>query len=227
MNQGNDGGGIASTCPNPVVVTNSIIWGNTATWNGPEIFDSLGTVDVTYCCVNGGWTGTGNIPDNPLFVDAAADDFHLPEDSPCRDTGDSLAAGIQSNDFEGDPRVWDSAVDMGCDEFHYHLYHRGTVVPGGAIQVVVIGTPGQPVILALGHGIQNPPLNTPYGDLYLTLPVATTFSLGVIGTSGVLAVPGTIPGSWTSGYEAPTQALVGPFGNPSSVLTNLMVLEVE
>ncbi len=226
-NQGNDGGGIANNCTTPVVVCNSIIWDNTATWNGPEIFDGLGTIDVSYSCVKGGWTGTGNITDDPAFVDRGADDFHLRHDSPCRDMGDSAAAGIQPVDFEGDERIFESGVDMGCDEFHHHLYHRGTVTPGGTIDVVVIGTPGQAVLLAMGNGIRPQPVNTTYGLLYLTLPVASMFQLGTIGTSGAVEVPGNIPPSWSPGDEVPFQTLVGPLGNPASLLTNLMVLVVE
>jgi len=49
-------------------VKNCILWDNSAAF-GPQIFiggsDSL---HVTYCDVEGGWWGTGNINQNPLFV---------------------------------------------------------------------------------------------------------------------------------------------------------------
>ncbi len=37
----------------------------------------------------------------------------------------------------------------------------------------------------------------------------------------------TIPSYWQSGENRPFQALIGPLGNPNSLLTNLMVLAVE
>jgi hypothetical protein len=42
----------------------------------------------------------------------------------------------------------------------------------------------------------------------------------------VLVFPGKVPISWQTGQQKPLQALVGP-KVPGSVLTNLMVLEVE
>ena len=44
-------------------IMNCILWGNTAPSN-PQI---AGTVNVTYSDVEGGWTGTGNINEHPLF----------------------------------------------------------------------------------------------------------------------------------------------------------------
>ena len=56
-------------------VTNCIIWGNTDGDSGTnppadQIYTNGSTCNVTYSCVQGGWTGTGNINSNPLFVDA-------------------------------------------------------------------------------------------------------------------------------------------------------------
>jgi len=58
---------------------------------------------VTYCCIEGGWSGNGNIDIQPHFADPENDDFHLqstvgryqngewvtdPVQSPCIDSGD-------------------------------------------------------------------------------------------------------------------------------------------
>jgi hypothetical protein len=53
------------------------------------------------------------------------------------------------------------------------------------------------------------------------------FKIGTIPSHGVLLYPATIPTFWNPGEQYPVQALVGPLGNPNSVLTNLMVLTVE
>ncbi len=206
-------------------ITNTIVWDNAAP-EGPGIYVENGDTTITYCDIQGGWTGTGNIDADPLFADALVGDFHLTYDSPCRNAGDS-AAVTESEDFEGDPRIHDGAVDMGADEYHLHLYAIGDVVPGGPIVVKVIGTPGvTPVTLALGAGIQDPPQSTNYGLLYIAPPF-NRFPLGTIPANGVIVVSTSVPGNWQSGETYPFQALAGPQSNPSSELTNLMILVAE
>jgi hypothetical protein len=107
------------------------------------------------------------------------------------------------------------------------LYTRGAVVPGQTIEVRVTGTPGvAPVTLALGAGIQDPPMPTTYGDLYITLPPAALFFLGPMTPDGIVIQPAIVPTVWQPGDEHPFQALVGPpvWG---SLLTNLMIMKVE
>jgi hypothetical protein len=60
---------------------NNIIWGNTP---GAQI--AGGSAIVTYCDVQGGFTGAGNINSDPLFTDSS---FVLTANSPCVDKGDS------------------------------------------------------------------------------------------------------------------------------------------
>jgi len=45
-------------------------------------------VQATYCDIQGGWHGTGNIDADPLFVDPTLGDYHLQWPSPCIDAGD-------------------------------------------------------------------------------------------------------------------------------------------
>jgi hypothetical protein len=82
-----------------IMVTNSILWQDSAWWTDTEIYIDGGAVTVTYSDVRGGWPGGGNIDVDPLFRGAEAGDFHLmagycgdPYDSPCIDAGhpDSL-----------------------------------------------------------------------------------------------------------------------------------------
>ncbi|MFH0944580.1 MAG: choice-of-anchor Q domain-containing protein [Planctomycetota bacterium] len=118
----NSGGGLYSLDPN-TLVTNCILWGNTAL-NGPQIWS---TPTVTWCDVEGGFTGLGNLALDPLFVNAPAGDFHLTRRSPCIEAGDSLAPFLPDFDLDGNPRVllgWlpcprthTATVDMGAHEF--------------------------------------------------------------------------------------------------------------
>jgi len=73
--------------------------------------------DLTYCNIEGGWPGEGNIDADPLFANAALGDYHLLAASPCRNAGPPNASLAPPTDFEGDPRVLEGRVDMGIDEF--------------------------------------------------------------------------------------------------------------
>jgi len=59
-----------------------------------------------------------NIFEDPLFVDAQADDYHLQGDSPCVDSGDpDFAPPQDAVDIDGDPRLYAARVDVGADEY--------------------------------------------------------------------------------------------------------------
>jgi hypothetical protein len=114
-------------------ITNSIIWGNSS-----QIFNNSGQFTVTYSLVEGGYSGTGNIDADPLFVtpiaytDAptTAGDYHIQAGSPAMNAGSNVALPADiydidgdSNtgetlpiDFDGDARVLNGVVDIGADE---------------------------------------------------------------------------------------------------------------
>jgi hypothetical protein len=105
------GGGIFNDNSSPIL-TNCILWGDT-----PEEING-GTSVITYCDVQDGWPGEGNINANPLFVDAANADYHLQAGSPCVDTGDNSVIGQSLVvDLEQNPRIENGIVDMGAYEF--------------------------------------------------------------------------------------------------------------
>jgi parallel beta-helix repeat protein len=87
------GGGILFSDTSPTT-KNTILWANSAPY-GPEIYSYHGWTEISYCDIQGGWEGEGNIDIEPLFRDAENGDFHLmstecgdPDDSPCIDAGD-------------------------------------------------------------------------------------------------------------------------------------------
>ena len=66
------GNGLFVEGKSTVTVRNSIFWGNELeVWS-----DDTSTVEITYSNIAGGFVGTGNISEDPLFADAAAGDFH-------------------------------------------------------------------------------------------------------------------------------------------------------
>ena len=108
-------------------VTNCILWGDSAP-SGPEIFNINSTPSVTYSDIAGGYTGTGNIDEDPVFIDSngldgiggTADDeddnVHLRGYSPCINAGDPGGDYSGQVDVDNQPRVAYGRVDMGADE---------------------------------------------------------------------------------------------------------------
>jgi len=87
-----DGGAIYIYDMNPYIF-NSILWNNES-GTGNEI---SGDCEVRFSCVDGGYPGVGNIPEDPEFIDPDNDIYLLDDESPCIDAGDPE---VQYNDLE-------------------------------------------------------------------------------------------------------------------------------
>jgi hypothetical protein len=81
-------------------VQNSIFWDNVAVRGGDQIYGASAT--VTYSDVEGGWTGTGNINDDPEFVNPGSDDFAIDGCSPCKDAGSNSLLPTDAGDLDWD-----------------------------------------------------------------------------------------------------------------------------
>jgi hypothetical protein len=132
------GGGIDCHPNKRPEIINTILWANTATTEGDQIY---GAHVVRYCCVQDGWPGEGNIDLDPMFFDAENGDFHLTYFSPCVDAGNNAdVPAWLLKDYEGQPRIlnrdgylkylngaaYKGIVDIGADEF---LLRRGYQPP--------------------------------------------------------------------------------------------------
>ncbi len=238
-NTAQSGGGIGCIDCTPTI-TNTILWNNSAPTGkeiaiGNPILPSVMTIG--FSDVEGGQTSVfvdsgsllnwnaGMIDSDPLFVDH--DDFHLTWNSPCRDSGDDTTAYLPDIDFEGDPRNALAAVDMGADEYYYHLYYRGTPIPGQVITVRIVGYQGLPIELYEGSGLQDPPQSTDHGYIFIELPPFNNWSLSKIPANGVRSFPVTIPLTWSAGEEHHFQALIGRWGWNLTRLSNLMTIRVQ
>jgi hypothetical protein len=112
------------------MLTNCILWGNTPAQLDDDPGLPGGVAVISYCDVQGGWAGTGNIDVDPLFVQPGTDDVRLAVGSPCVDAGDNDSLPTDDLDLDGDgnttepipfdlggnARVQGGTVDMGAWE---------------------------------------------------------------------------------------------------------------
>ena len=137
------GGGIYIQESSPVEMKNAILWGDAASWNGPEIhLEGATTLTLTYCDVEGGaaavsmspeaslsW-GDGMIEEDPLFVNPGMGDFHLAQD-PCQPgiVNPAVDGGDPSvNPLLGTTRT-DGITDEGTADMGYHYTLAYFLVP--------------------------------------------------------------------------------------------------
>ena len=107
--------GIYYSAGAPDTFHHNCVWGNDA-YNYSGIPDPTGT--------------DGNISTDPLMIAC-----HLLPGSPCIDAGDNGAVGSDWTDFDGEPRIGGSQVDIGADEFY------APIVQGWITFSDYVGTP--------------------------------------------------------------------------------------
>lgn len=140
---------------------NESVWGpsitpveNCVLWDLPA--PPLPYAYLSYCDIEGGWPGTGNLDADPLFKDAAAGDYRLSGGSPCIDAGDP--SGVP--DADGTP------PDIGAIPFSpfedlghalagsagvAQLAGEGTTIAGDPLTVTLSNAaPGTPSTWVLG-----------------------------------------------------------------------------
>ncbi|MFQ5592147.1 MAG: right-handed parallel beta-helix repeat-containing protein, partial [Phycisphaerae bacterium] len=126
-----NGGGIYLASPDALVLTNSVLWGN-SDGGGMDESAQINLVGrpvvATYNCIQG-WTGqhpgVGNFGDDPMFTDADGgdnlpgtgdDDLRLLLGSPCINSGDPSFTPFGSTDLAGVARVLCGRIDRGAYE---------------------------------------------------------------------------------------------------------------
>lgn len=137
---GNVNGGIEISGTSDVELTNSIMWGDSATANISEIVfanadTNQASISIERCDIFGGLEGIGisendtvywlegNIVEDPMFVGTG--DYQLYDNSPCIDAGtpDTTGLDLPIGDIIGNLRIWDgdnngtAIVDMGAYEY--------------------------------------------------------------------------------------------------------------
>lgn len=156
-------------------VTNSIIWGISMPVTGTG-------VEFSYCDIQGGNPGIGNISANPVFINSASGDFHLQPESPCIDRGTNKGALA---DFEGNPRPIDVpgvGADGSGEEYDIGPYEfvppTPTVTPSPTMTEIdfITVTPSPTPTMTLTPTLNLTPsfTLTPTSTLFPTLPDTPT-----------------------------------------------------
>ncbi len=124
---------------NGCTLINSIVWSNTtrSTWPTPDYMSCT----FSNSCAPSLSLDSGNIDQPPAFLDWTNEDFHLTADSPCRDAGTTSYWSSCTTDYEGQPRWFGSAPDMGADEACV-LFHNLVSSPPD-VQLGSVAIPGQ------------------------------------------------------------------------------------
>jgi parallel beta-helix repeat protein len=78
------GAGIYSYSSSSPEITSSILWANSP----DQIKCSSSSISVSYSNIQNGYAGTGNISQDPLFIDAASGNYNLQPTSPCIGAGE-------------------------------------------------------------------------------------------------------------------------------------------
>lgn len=107
------GGGLFH-CSGPI--TNCIIWNNKAKHDGDQMVQCN---TPFWSCIQGwGEGGCCIVTDDPKFADQSEGDFHLTENSPCIDAGNTFyLSGHYFVDIDKECRISGKSVDIGADEF--------------------------------------------------------------------------------------------------------------
>lgn len=130
------GGGVAFQVDGVVEmlnVYNNIIWGNTASGNGADVY-LAGTGQSKKFLFNdvhdmyGVWDiAQNNIDLAPQFFDPVNGDYHIQSTSSCKDAGTNGAPSLPAIDLDGEPRIANGTVDIGCYEFATSATHPADV----------------------------------------------------------------------------------------------------
>lgn len=192
------GGGLASRLGCYPQIRNSIVWGNTVNGSATQAAqlqqEMSSSHTVTNSCIQGSWTGTGNIAVNPQFRDPDGpddvagtedDDLRLTAGSPAIDAGDNtfVPSGVAYDvagraRFIDDPTVADSGggtppvVDMGAHEYVPAFILGGTpiLVPEGdatELTIALSEDPQQAIEIAVSQVGGDPDIAVVSGSVLL------------------------------------------------------------
>jgi hypothetical protein len=133
----NSPGGIFTASGDGIDMTNSVVWGN----ERYQIQTDESVPVVSFCNVQGGYIGEGNINADPCFFDpsdgvgtgynGASANWTLRSSSPCINSGTETY--LPETDLAGSPRIYSDIVDIGAYENQSDLPLM-TIAPAGTLE---------------------------------------------------------------------------------------------
>ena len=199
------------TSTDAVTVYNSILYNG-----GDEIWsNNTGLIDVQYCNVQGGYTGSGNINSDPLFVSPGAysvegewyeGDYTLQSTSPSLNVGANALRPVDDLDLDDDgnvteylpvdlvnnSRVYGGTIDMGAYERQSSGGGGGTWLPLATVDVLYNVPNPQPGIINISGSVSRTVTSTFEAELKLEISAASAAG-----------------GTWTATWN-PDPGTVGP-----------------
>src|SRR5699024_6437241 len=168
-NAKNRGGGMINSIEVNIRIYNSIIWGNTK--DGVDAdniynYSTIGSVRYYHSLIQGsggsvawditfGKDGGNNIDSDPLFTEAANDDYTLADNSPAINAGNNTyytdAGGDLANDLDlaGNPRLVGANIDMGAYENQSAVNEPPNITTSGGTTTFTKPLSGSPVPVAV------------------------------------------------------------------------------
>jgi len=192
---------------------NCILWGNSS-----EIdqVNSANNILVMNSIVQGGYTGTGNINADPLFVSqpahanapTTAGDLHLQTCSPAIDAGTSVDA--PTTDLDRNARPKNQGHDMGAYEFQTDLSEIS--VKGGSPLIFIVD----------GDVTPSTTDQTDFGNVTVNGSLVRTFTIFNTGNADltVSSITSSNP-QFTIGALSPASPVTGPSGSATFTVTFL------
>ncbi len=128
------------------ILYNNIVHGNQSIYFlGGQIYEGK-PYYIRYNDIEGGFSGEGNIADDPGFYGIGEDPFTLGNDSPCIDAGTSDIPWneLPATDIVGNPRIHNGLIDMGCYEWDPTTDADPNVMPASPLSLSSYPNPFNP-----------------------------------------------------------------------------------
>lgn len=173
----------AISVPPDASVKNCIVWDNIG------LSTIITTSDVQYCIIEGGYSGTGNLSTNPLFVNpgnpsqtpfnASSYDYTLQQGSPAINVGSNMfTSQFYDTDLLDSARISGITVDMGCYEKQF-CSASASIVASGPTDFCT----GEFVTLTASAGVSYS-WSTGATSQNIAVSTAGTYTVNVIDGSG-------------------------------------------
>lgn len=227
-NQCYNGGGIFVSYCSPTITNNIVAFNPTGLWTDDpahaapvlrynDVYGNQfpGQPLIDYYQITDPTGANGNIKQDPLFALKESCDYHLTSGSPCRNAGNPGGSYTGQFDMDRDPRVMETAVDIGADEFDNTRTAMPAFAPGegtynAALDVVVTcPTPGATIHYTTDGSAptSSSPTVAPGG----TVAISQVTTLKAMASASGLQSSYTATALYTMKVAAPT---FDPYGGP-------------